>query len=577
MDSATQHRTLIAQTVSAATGLPLETVLPLITRPKVLSHGDWAMPCFLFAKEKKVAPPVCAQELASTLSLPPEISKAAAEGPYLNFFLNRDVCNAQLVTAVLKDGTTVAKKAPNNRTILVEYSSPNIAKTIHVGHLRTTLIGLCIYRVLQHLGYNTISINHLGDWGTQFGFVYAGCHLWGKPENPTVDDLVELYVKATTLKKAQDEKKVPVEDANKPDVNALAREYFIRLEAADTEATQFWQWCLDVSLAYLIDSYDKLGIKFDHYTGESFYKDMVPQIESLVKESGILEDSRGALGVDLGKELGFVRVFAEDGRSLYITRDIAAALYRHDTYKPEKILYIVAAQQTLHFRQLVGIMEKMHHPVAKEIVHIPFGFVPGMKTRGGGAISLKDFLQEAYDHALKAYKEEVEKKPDGLNEAEIATKVSVGATYFYFLSHSNNKDFQFSWTEALSFQGDTGPYCQYALARLNSIIQKATEAGLTPKTSGFEGALSTDEAHELVGALGQFETTLQSVITTYEPNHLATYILNLAKTFSKAYRSLRVMGEEKSLAESRLGLFVAVRNTLHPALYLLGVPPVERM
>jgi arginyl-tRNA synthetase len=580
-----QQKNNLATSVSSLLGCNPEQILTLLNRPKDnKSQGDWALPCFQLAKEQKSNPAAFAASLVEKLcssDLPSfGFLKVEAAGPYVNFFLDRQYWNAKIITATLNAGDDVAKvRSDNPQTIVLEYSAPNIAKTIHVGHLRTTLIGLCLDRVLRHRGYSVVSVNHLGDWGTQFGFVYAGCQLYGKPENPTVEELVDLYVKATTLRKLQDEKKVPPEDADKPDVNKMAREYFIRLESGDKEAVEFWQWCLDISLVYLKAIYTRLGIFFDHYTGESFYKDMVPQIEKIVRDSGILEESEGALGVDLGKELGFVRIFAEDGRSLYITRDIAAAMYRHDTFKPYKNLYVVAHQQTLHFKQLKEIMRRMKHPCADEIVHIPFGFVPGMKTRGGGAISLKFFLDEAYDKAKFAYENLVQKKVEISGNEDPAEKVAIGATYFYFLSHSNLKDFHFSWDEALSFQGDTGPYCQYALARLNSIIDKAEQEGISYKNlpQNLGQILSDDASHGLVSLISSLDEVLNDVVRTYEPNILADYIIKLTHTFSSAYKHLRVIGEEKDVASARLALFVAVRNTLKTALYLLGVPTVERM
>ena len=572
----------ISTLIATITDLSPSALTPLLTRPKTAKLGDWSLPCFEFAKAQKKAPPLVATELRTAiLALNPEqysgIEKIEAVGPYLNFFLKRSYWNEAVIKTIFAAKDGVAKLPANHRKIVLEYSAPNIAKTIHVGHLRTTLIGASLDRIFRHRGFDVSSVNHLGDWGTQFGFVYAGAALFGKPEHPSVDELVDLYIKATSLRKLQETKQITPEQAHYPNVNEMARDYFIRLEAGDADATAFWQWCLEISLAYLKAAYTRLGITFDHYTGESFYKDMVPMVEQSIRDSGVLEDSRGALGVDLGEELGFVRVFAEDGRSLYITRDIAAAMYRHEHFKPERNLYVVAAQQMLHFKQLVGIMQKMNHPSANEIVHIPFGFVPGMKTREGGAISLKLFLDEAYAKALDAYQNEVTKKPEGLNEQEVAEKVSVGATYFYFLSHSNIKDFHFNWDEALSFQGDTGPYCQYALARLNSIITKATAEGITPATEHFGDALVDDASHELCSILARFDATLDKITADYEPNHLANFILDVAKTVSKAYKQLRVIGEPSELAQARLALFIATRDTLKTALFLLGMPTVERM
>jgi len=568
----------LANNIASLSGLELEVVIKALTKPSQREHGDIAFPCFLLAKSWKLSPPECAKKLTLELKLPDGISEATPTGPYINFKFDRKQIIESIVPKILQEQHCFARKKLNNKNLIVEYSSPNIAKTFHVGHLRTTLIGHSLAQIYKHLGYNVISINHLGDWGTQFGFVWAGCKLWDVPNNANVDDLVELYRKASNLRKAQDEGKVASQDAGKPDVNQMARDYFIKLEAADPEATKFWQWCLDISMDYFKAMYDRLGIKFDHYTGESFFRDQLATVEQKIRDSGVLEESRGALGVDCGKKLGFARVFTEDGRSLYITRDIATAIYREETFHPEKILYVVANQQSLHFAQLIDILHKMRHPVAEKMAHVAFGFVPGMKTREGGGISLKEFINEAKERALEAYKTEVQKRPEGTDENLIAEAVAIGSTYFYFLSNSNIKDFQFSWTEALNFQGDSGPYLQYAFARLNSIEANAKKAGID--TSLFDASLLKEEsAYELALLLTEFAKVVEKAGIDYEPYYIAHYLVDLAKAFSRSYRDLFVVSENVAnpLASSRLALFMAVKHVLGSGLKLLGVPLVEKM
>ncbi len=569
----------IIKLLSEETGVSERELSPLLGRTKDLKFGDYAFPCFFLSKQNGIAPHECAVALVRSIEkrLPSSVAKVEAVGPYLNFFLARKVLSKQIVDQVLINKLSIGRKTNSDKTIVIDYSSPNIAKIFHVGHLRTTLIGLSLDRLFRHRGYRVETVNHLGDWGTQFGFVYAGYIIWSLEGEATIDDLVELYVRASTLRKQQEDNVVLPQDKNKPLVNEMARDYFRRLEAGDKEAVKFWKWCLDLSIEYFKKIYARLGIFFDHYTGESFYNTMLPDVEKTLRASGVLEDSNGALGVDLGSELGFARVFSEDGRSLYITRDIAAALYRYDTFKPFKILYVVGAQQTLHFRQLVGIMSKFSPEIAKIIVHVAFGFVPGMKTRGGGAISLSDYLEEAKARALSAYREEVQKRPEGVNEEEVAEAVAVGATYFYFLSHGNLKDFQFKWEEALSFQGDSGPYLQYALARINSIEVKARANKIfVPKTLNTE-IFADDESWALISQISRFDEVLEKVEIEYDPSSLALYCLELAKAFSKVYRTMRVVGEEESVAENRLALFIATKFVLQTGLYLLGVPAVERM
>jgi arginyl-tRNA synthetase len=554
----------------------------LLMIPKDSTNGDFTLPCFQLAKIWKISPPEASKKLLSLISLPDEIEKVVPVGPYLNFFLNRKIQATSIINKILEEGSNYGKEK-HKETIIVEYSSPNIAKPFHIGHLRTTLIGHALDRTLRHLGYNVISINHLGDWGAQFGFVWAGCKLWGRPENPDIDDLVEVYKRATTLKKQQDENTVPSEDKDKPDINLMAREYFLRLEDNDSEALEFWQWCLDISLKYLKLTYQRLGVHFDFYTGESFYRDQLENIEKNLKESNVLTDSRGALGVDLGDPLGFVRIFAEDGRSLYITRDIAAADYRYKTYSPEKIIYVVGAPQILHFKQLIGVLNAIKHPVAEKIVHVPYGHVPGISTRAGKTnvdTSLKALLREAHDRALNAYKTQVSKRPEDVDEELVAESVGLSAIFFHYLSRSNIKDFYFIWDEALSFQGDTGPYLQYALARINSIESKAKEAGLVlDDISKLNGEyLSSPEVYEIVKLLGDFPNIIKKTALDYEPAHIAQYALDLAKVFSANYKSLRVLGESdtnKSL--TYLALFKAVANVMKISMGLIGVPVLDKM
>ena len=566
----------LAESISKETNLDPEQVLSLIERPKSLSLGDYAFPCFLLAKELKKAPPAIASELAESITLPEGFSGVTATGPYLNFALDRALLADSVISEIL-EGNGVENKSEKSETIVIEYSSPNIAKNFHMGNLRTTLIGHSLDQILRAQGHNVISVNHLGDWGTQFGFVYAGCELWGKPEDPTVDQLVELYVKANTLRKAQDAGEVPSEDQDKPDVNAMAQEYFRKLEAGDEDATQFWNWCVEISNLYLDKLYGRLGIQFDFTLGESFYRDQLEGIEQYLRDSGKLEESRGDLGMDLGKELGFVRIFTKDGRSLYITRDIAAAIYRNDTYAPDKILYVVGNQQALHFKQLIEVLKRLEHPVAEKIIHVPYGWVQGQRTRGGSAINLSTFLTEAHSKALNAYQNEVTVKPEGVDENLVAEAVAIGAMYYYYFSQSNPKDMTFTWEKALTFQGDTGPYLQYALARLNSIERKAEDEEINADPACNRELIADDASYEIVSQLAQFQDALDYAEKDYDPHHVATYLLSLAKTVSKSYKALRVIGEESELATARLTLFAAAKQRLKYGLGLIGVPPVERM
>ena len=573
-------KSLLVKSLKEVTNLNEDVIDKNLVVPKDFKNGDFSFPCFLVAKSLGTDPKTCANQICEKLVLPKEFEKVQAVGPYLNFYLDRNEYSKEIISEILKKGDNYAKGEDKKKNIVIDYAAYNIAKQLHVGHLRTTFIGLSLSRVFKFLGYNVTAINYLGDWGTQFGFVYAGCKIWGRPETADVDSLVEVYVKATKLRHAQDDGNVSKEDEGKPNVNEMAREYFKRLEAKEKEALDFWNWCKEGCLKYIDEVEKRFGLEFDSHDGEAFFNDKMHDVEKMLKDSGILEESQGALGVDLGEEKGFARIFAPDGRSLYLTRDIAAVFHRNKTYNPEKILYVVAAQQALHFKQLIGVVEKLDEDISKKIIHVSFGFVPGMKTREGGAISLKDYLNESHKRALEVYQNEVSVKPEGIDEDEIAEKVSIGASYFYFLSISNNKDLHFNWKEVLNFQGDTGPYLQYAVARINSIISKANNEGITvSENDNLETkCFNDDDSFHLISLLSKFKETIEKAGETYEPSIISNYVLEVSKAFSKVYRTHRVLGEDDvNVSKANLALFIATRTVLSKGLYLIGVPVIERM
>ena len=427
----------LAEAISAASNLAAETLLPLLETPRNREFGDIAFPCFVLAKELKKSPPACAAELAESITLPSQFADVKATGPFLNFKLHRSQAVAEIISKSPETKDSISKEVSTKEKVIVEYSSPNIAKPFHVGHLRATLIGNCIDRVYRFLGHEVVSVNHLGDWGTQFGFVWAGCELWGKPKDSSVLGLLEIYRKATSLKAEQEASEKPEE--KNPDINALAREYFIDLESGKDYAVKFWKWCSDISLNYFKDTYKRLNVSFDHYTGESFYSDMLDDVHSWLRQGEILVESDSALGVDLDDlDLGFARVMTPDGRSLYLTRDIATARYRAKTYQFDRAVYVVGAPQTLHFQQLKAILKKMDEPYADASHHVPFGHVMGIKTRGEGQFfELNEFLDEAFQRALSAYREQVSKRPQGLDENEVAKAVGLSAIVFGNLSRTN--------------------------------------------------------------------------------------------------------------------------------------------
>ncbi len=571
----------LSKAIADSSPLDAGAVSELLESPKKRGFGDIAFPCFALAKLMKKSPADCAAELSKSLQLPSGFSRFEVLGPFINFHYDRSLIVGETLAdlGVLPEQSATQKKSDNHsKTIIVEYSSPNIAKPFHVGHLRATLIGNCLDRCYRELGYNTISINHLGDWGTQFGFVWAGCQIWGTPEEPSVSSLVDLYRKATALRESQEEENPGKEVLAQPNVNEMARSFFIDLEDDKQYAKDFWQMCVDVSLVYLRATYDRLGVSFDHYTGESFYSDKLKAVEEELREAGLLLESKGALGVDLGEKLGFARIATPDGRSLYLTRDLATAKYRAETFNFDRAMYVVGAPQTLHFQQIKGVLSALNKAYADRIEHVAFGHVLGMKTRGGGAfIELNSFLDEAVERATEAYREQVSKRPEGLDETEVARAVSLSAILFGTLARTNGKDVHFDWKHALEFQGDSGPYLLYAYARINGIKSKAIAAGIDPSHPFSPELLTEDSAYALCSVLSNFEETLEKTVADNEPSYLCAYALELAKAFSKAYLELKVLDAEAEVASARLALFEATRLVLKKSLMLLGIETIERM
>ncbi|MCB0322328.1 MAG: arginine--tRNA ligase [Bdellovibrionales bacterium] len=565
----------LANAIAAVCDTSAAEIAPLLEKPKNKEFGDLALPCFILAKRWRVSPVAAAERLAAELELPGGIAEAHTTGPFLNFRLDRSKLAQTTLHARLQEASPLASRG----TVVVEYSSPNIAKPFHVGHLRATLIGNCLDRVYRALGWKVESVNHLGDWGTQFGFVWAGCNLWGKPEEPTVARLVELYRQATGLRERQEQGELAAGEADFPDVNEMARAFFIDLEKGEPYAVEFWKECVAVSLEYLRTTYERLHVTFDHYIGESFYSDKLDSVRSDLESAGLLTESEGALGIDLGEPLGFARVFTPDGRSLYLTRDLATAKYRAERFQFERAIYVVGAPQTLHFQQLVEILRRLGRSYADSLTHVAFGHVLGMKTRGSGSfIELNEFLDEAFERSLEAYHTQVTKRPDGLDEKVVARGVALAAIIFSTLSRANIKDVHFSWDHALEFQGDSGPYLLYAYARINGIKQKALEAGIQPSAAFDPSRLTEDIAHETVSLIAEFQQTLERVAELNEPSILVQYALELAKTVSRAYLALKVVGaEDQATAVARITLFEAARRTLSDTITLLGITPLERM
>jgi len=558
-------REALVRALSEATGLAEEQVRGMVTPPKNPAHGDLAFPCFALAKASGKNPVQAANDLRTSLALPEGFRGAEAIGPYLNFRFDRAAFIQKTVARVLAEGDRYGAGEANDEMIVIDYSSPNIAKPFHVGHLRSTLIGWSLVSIFRFLGHPVTGINHLGDWGTQFGYVFVGCQRWGRPAEDDADPiqtLVDRYVRATGLKE---------ED---PAVETEAREFFRRLESNDPEARAFWEYARTVSLDEFKTIYERIGVGFDAFMGEAFFNDKMDATLEEIEARGVGTISEGAFGVDLGEDLGFALLRKADGATLYLTRDLTAVDYRYRTYGFTKALYVVGAPQSLHFRQLRALCEKLEKPYAIDIVHVPFGHVHGMSTRSGGAVPLKEFLDEAVSRALTVFREEVTKRPEGLDEEAVAERIALSAIIFNDLSRGRIKDVNFDWDRALSFRGDTGPYLQYAHARINGIALKAN-AELPDAVDGRR--LPEEEAYQLAVQISRFHDAAAKAAEAYEPSHVASYLLDLARAFSRANEVLRVKDAPPEVKSHRFALFVACRQTLANGLRLLGIPPVERM
>ena len=550
--------------------LSMEEIQSLIEIPQDSKMGDYAFPCFKLAKELKKAPPLIAGELAENGLF----SKVEAVNAYLNMFLNSDEVAKDTLAEVLEKGFNYGKsQMGENKPVIVEYSSPNIAKPFHIGHIRSTVIGNSLYKIYDALGYDVIRINHLGDYGTQFGKMICAYRHWGNKEdveNEPIKTLLSYYTKFH----------VEVEDH--PELEEEAREIFAKLEQSSPEEVQLWQWFRDESLKEFSRVYDMLGIEFDSYNGESFYSDKMPKVEQELRDKGLLKESQGAEVVDLEEEgLGVALIKKSDGSSLYITRDLSAAVYRKETYDFYKNIYVVASQQILHFQQLFKILELMGKDWASSCVHVPFGLVRlqegAMSTRHGRVVFLEDVLKGAVEKTKEII---LEKNPNAENVDEIADMVGIGAVIFNELSNNRIKDYTFSWEQVLNFDGETGPYVQYTHARLCSLLKKAGEEAATkalnPENIDFSH-LSGETATELIKLIYAYPEVVQQAGEKYEPSLITRHIIDIAQTFNKFYHDEHIVVDDEGEKLAKLALVHATRICLRNGLDLLGVKAPERM
>lgn len=552
------------------TELDKETVEKSIEIPPDEKMGDLAFPCFPLARVMRKAPPLIARELAEKMSDDDMIDKAQAQGGYLNFFLNREKFISSTVTAVIKAGDNWGKSdIGRGKTVLVEYSSPNIAKPFHIGHLFSTAIGSSLAKIYKHSGYDVRSLNHIGDWGTQFGKLISAYKRWGDREvieKDPIKELLKIYVKFH-------------EEAEKhPELDDEAREYFKKLENGDEETTALWKYFRDISLVEFKRIYDMLGVSFDSYNGEAFYSDKMDEVVDILRDKGLLVESDGAQVVDLSElNIPPCIVLKSDGATIYATRDIAAALYRHRTYDFYKNIYVVGIPQSLHFKQIFAVMKKAGWEWAEGCEHVGFGLVklPGksMSTRHGDVVFLEDVLNESIDKTREII------KSNGSNVDDIddaAKKIGIGAILYTFLKNSREKDIVFSWESMLDFEGESAPYCQYGYARGKSILRRAE--GIDYSDADFSKAVS-DEAYSLVKQLNAFGDAVKDAAEKNEPFYINRYVTNLTKLFNKFYNTNPIMKDDVDMEtkKARLAIVDASAKTIHTALGLLGIDTVESM
>ena len=548
--------------------LTLEEIVALIEVPPNKDMGDFAFPCFKLAKVFRKAPNMIAADLAENIEAKGAISKVMPLGGYVNFFVNK----SQLAETVINDVLTKKEKYGHtdlgqDKAVVIHFSSPNIAKPFHIGHIRTTVIGNALYKIYDSQGYNVVRVNHLGDYGTQFGKLIVAFKLWGSKEaveaNP-IPELLKLYVKFHE------------EAEQKPEMEDEARAWFTKLENGDEEAKALWQWFRDESLKEFARVYDLLDIEFDSYAGESFYSDKMGVVIDQLKEKGLLVQSQGTNVVDLEEfNMPPALITKNDGSTLYMTRDLAAAIYRKNTYDFDKCIYVVGSQQSLHFQQLFKVLELMGYEWSKDLIHVPFGMVAleegTMSTRKGRVVFLEDVLKQAVEKTKEIV---LSKNPNAKNVEQIAKQVGVGAVVFQELSNSRIKDYTFSWSRTLSFEGETGPYVQYTHARCCAVLRKAEEEVTADINYDL---LSEGDGAEVLKVIGSFNKAILAAMRKNEPHIITRFVLDLAQAFNKFYHDNPILVDDVEVRKARLALVAATRQTIENALALLGMHAPERM
>ena len=554
--------------------MDFESVYEIVEVPTDSKMGDYAFPCFKLAKHLKKAPQMIAQELHADLQDEEEFKSVENVNGYLNFYLRKELLIDQVIDNVIEDKEEYGSSdIGDGKKVVVEFSSPNIAKPFHIGHIRSTVIGNAINNIYSFLGYDTERVNHLGDYGTQFGKMIVAYRKWGNREDVQREPIKTLLTYYTRFHE---------EVENDASLDDEAREVFSRLEQGSKEETELWQWFRDESLKEFNKVYDLLGISFDSYAGESFYSDKMQRVLDELSQKNLLQESEGAQIVDLDEYgLGKALITKKDGSTLYITRDIAAAIYRKEHYDFYKNLYIVASQQNLHFQQWIKIIELLGYNWAEDCVHIPFGLVSledgTMSTRAGRVVFLEDVLLRAVEQTRNII---AEKNVNTDNIDEIARDVGIGAVIFQELSNNRIKDYVFSWDKVLNFEGETGPYVQYSHARAASVLRKAGDEAVmiqSGKVNTDATYLTSDSAYELAKLIYQMPQVIIEAADKYEPSVVTRHIANIAQSFNKFYHDEHILVDDENERRAKLGLVVAAKTAIKNGLNLLGIKAPEKM
>ena len=554
---------LLSQNIEVLTSEEISQLIEIPPKPEM---GDFAFPCFRLAKSYHKAPPIIAQDLKESIGDQAFLSEIKVVGGYLNFYVDKAQYAQQIIDKYNNATDYGCSDQGKDKTICIDYSSPNVAKNFHVGHLRTTIIGNSLYKIFSKLGYKVVRINHLGDWGTQFGKLIVAYKKWGSREaveEKGIEELMDIYVKFH-------------EEAEKDDsLNDEARAWFLKMEQGNEEALEIWQWFRDISLKEFMRVYNILGMEFDSFAGESFYRDKTAGVIKRLTDDGLLKESQGAMIVPLDEyDMPPCIVAKKDGSSIYATRDLAAILYRKATYNFDRCLYVTGLEQKLHFAQVFKVIELMGNDYAKNLVHIPYGLVSlksgKISSRKGNVIFAEDLLRESINKTTSIIEE---KNPDIPDKEEVAKQVGIGAIIFNDLYNQRIKDVIFDWNKLLNFDGETGPYVQYTYARASSVLRKIGEV---PDTIDY--TLLTDEASiGLLKEIERYPQVIKDAAERYEPSVIARYSIDLAHAFNKFYHECQINVEDETTKYTRTNVVKIARYIIKDALSLLGIQCPEQM